>query len=65
MNLGGGSRNEQERKGQDDTKIFGQSDWMSLRVPFNKLGNTGGDDCGSGLKMFSQGSRHDIKGKTH
>lgn len=59
----GDQGDEQKRKCQDDTKIFGQSDWMSLRVPFNKLGNTGGDDHGSGHKMFSQRSRHDIKGQ--
>lgn len=35
---------------------------MSLRVPFNKLGNTEGDDHGSGLKMFSQRRGHDIMG---
>lgn len=58
----GDQGDEQERKCQDDTKIFGQSDWMSLRVPFNKLGNTEGDDHGSGLKMFSQRRGHDIMG---
>lgn len=38
---------------------------MSLRVSFNKLGNIRGDDHGSGLKMFSQRSQHEMKGRIH
>ena len=36
---------------------------MSDRMSFNKQGNAGGNDHGSGFKMFNQRSLHDIKGK--
>ena len=36
---------------------------MSDRMSFNKRGNAGGNDHGSGLKMFNQRSLHDSKEK--
>lgn len=50
-------------KGHDDSQVFGLRNWMSDRMSFNKRGNAGRNDNGSGLKMFNQRSLHDIKEK--